>query len=104
MSTNAYRFPNEETWLAAANAEGLIAGDGTMVAYSHDHAIDVIGVLYERDSAVYDDEGEMVAPPVPLPGWHVNTQGIAPEDWDQYLVYPYRPQVAWSGLDGPVPP
>jgi hypothetical protein len=85
---NCYRFPSEETFLALAAAEGLIAtdddGNETLITNSHTYSIDVIGTIYE--GGTYDEEGEVIDPPVALDGWHVNTAGLAPESLDAYLV------------------
>lgn len=85
---NCYRFPDESTFLALAAAEGLIAtnedGIETLITSSHTHSIDVIGTIYE--GGTYDEQGEVITPPVALDGFHVNTMALAPEAWDSYLV------------------
>jgi hypothetical protein len=95
--TYAYRFPDEATWLAAAEAEGLMAEteDGpALMAYTHNHAIGVIGTIWEQP--------DLEAPPVAIPGWHVNST-IAPEAWDPYLVVVNSPAVMFAGAPGPFP-
>ncbi len=99
--TYAYRFPDEVAWLIAADAEAVIA-DGKLQAYTHEYAIDVVGTLYSN--AVYGEDGELIAAPEPLPGWHVNVEGSAPPAWDQFLVYVYQPRRIFAGSPGPVPP
>lgn len=79
-----YRFPSESQFLALAAAEGLVTEEGQLITASHTHSIDVIGTIHE--GGTYDDEGEVISPPVALDGYHCNTAGIAPEAWDQYLV------------------
>jgi hypothetical protein len=85
---NCYRFPSEETFLALAAAEGLIAtdddGNETLITNSHTHSIDPFGTDYK--GGTYDDEGNVITPPVALDGYHVNALGIAPEAWDEFLV------------------
>ena len=79
-----YRFPSRAKFRTLAAAEGLLTTDDELITASHTHAIDEIGVIYE--GGTYDAEGEVITPPVALPGWHVNTLGLAPEAWDEFLV------------------
>ena len=103
--TYAYRFPDEAAWLAAAAAEGLIVnidGQERLQAYTHDHAIHVIGTIWEGGE--YDPEtGDVITPPVALPGWHVNVKGIAPAAWDEHLVVVHSPSEIFFGDPGPFP-
>ena len=70
--TQFLRFPDEETWTAAASEAGFIS-DGTLVAYTHDRAIDVVGEITD------------------MAGFHVNFVGELPEGWDEFLVTPAAP-------------
>jgi hypothetical protein len=79
-----YRFNSRNQFRTLAAAEGLITEDGELITASHTHAIDEIGIITE--GGTYDAEGEVIEAPTVLPGWHVNTQGLAPEAWDQHLV------------------
>jgi hypothetical protein len=80
-----YRFQSREQFRSLAAAEGLITDDDALVTASHTHALDEIGLIYE--GGTYDPEtGEVITPPTQLPGWHVNTVGLAPEAWDEFLV------------------
>jgi hypothetical protein len=96
---NCYRFPSEETFLALAAAEGLTAtdedGNERLITNSHTHSIDVIGTIYE--GGTYDDEGEVIDPPLALDGFHVNTMGLAPEAWDEFLVVVNTPARVFLG-------
>ena len=88
--TQFLRFPSESAWTAAATAAGFIVDD-TLAAYTHDHAIDVVGAIARGGE--YDDEGAVIVAPTVLPGFHVNYSGELPEGWDDYLVTtaaPYR--------------
>jgi hypothetical protein len=69
---NFLRFPDESAWTAAATEAGFLIDD-TLTAYTHDHAIDVIGGIPDVD------------------GWHVNFAGALPEGWAQYEVTPVAP-------------
>ena len=69
--THYLKFPDETTGMAALNAAGLI---------------------YTDDDGTFDIEtGEMITPPIPRPGWHVNYIGTLPDGWDAYVVEPLRP-------------
>jgi hypothetical protein len=69
---NFLRFPDESTWLTAASDAGFMAGD-TLVAYTHDRAIDVVGTI------------------TGLAGFHVNYSWVMPTGWDEFLVAPDHP-------------
>ena len=89
------RFPDESTWTSAATAAGFFSepdedGNTTLAAYTHDHAIDVVGVITRGGE--YDMEtGDVIVAPTVLDGWHVNMQGVLPETWDEFLVSPVAP-------------
>ena len=69
---NFLRFPDESTWTAAATEAGFLIDD-TLTAYTHGHAIDVVGDIPDTV------------------GFHVNFAGVLPEGWDDYLVEPANP-------------
>lgn len=94
--THYLRFPDEPTGMAALDAAGLLAEDGTPITASHTHALDVIGLIYE--GGTHDPEtGEVITPPTLLPGWHVNFIGVLPESWLQYVVTPLQPYRVFFG-------
>lgn len=84
---NFLRFPDADTWLAAATEAGFIVDD-TLAAYTHTHAIDVVGTI--------SIGGDVITPPVVLDGWHVNYQGDLPDNWEQYVVSPEQPVRVWA--------
>jgi len=95
MTTNYLRFPDESTFRSAAFIAGLYnepEGDepGVYIQYTHDHAMDIVGVIY-NDDAVIDPDGTVVTPATPMAGWHVNYIGPLPEGWDAFLVTPAAP-------------
>jgi methylmalonyl-CoA mutase cobalamin-binding subunit len=47
--------------------------DDTLVAYTHDRAIDVVGTI------------------AGMAGFHVNYSGVLPTGWDEFLVAPAAP-------------
>ena len=88
------RFPNESAWTAAATEAGFITDD-TLTAYTHGHAIDVVGTITRGGE--YDPEtGEVIVAPTVLDGWHVNLAGVLPDGWEQYAVFPKNPARVWA--------
>jgi hypothetical protein len=92
--THYLKFPDETTGMAALDAAGLLRtdedGHTKPITASLTHALDVVGVIYR--SGTFDAEtGEMITPPIPRPGWHVNYIGTLPDGWDAYVVEPLRP-------------
>ena len=89
--THYLKFPDEATGMAALNAAGLIYtdddGNQAPITASLDHALDAIGTIY-RSGTIDAETGEMITPPIPRPGWHVNYLGTLPDGWEQYLVEP----------------
>lgn len=82
------RFPDADAWTAAATEAGFITepdedGNTTLLAYTHDRAIDVVGTITRGSDVI-------VAPEV-LDGWHINFAGELPDGWEQYAVSPERP-------------
>jgi hypothetical protein len=69
---NFLRFPDKSAWTTAAAEAGFLIDD-TLTAYTHGHAIDVVGTIPDMD------------------GWHINFVGKLPEDWSDYLVNPVSP-------------
>jgi hypothetical protein len=70
--TQFLRFPDADAWLTAASEAGFITDD-TLVAYTHDRAIDVVGEI------------------TGMAGFHVNFIGELQEGWDAFLVTPEQP-------------
>ena len=86
---NFLRFPDESAWTAAATEAGFLIDD-TLTAYTHGHAIDVVGTITRGGE--YDPEtGEVIVAPEVLDGWHVNFAGTLPDGWDEFLVTPAAP-------------
>lgn len=101
MSFYCYRFDSREQFRTLAAAEGLINADGDLMTSSLTFAIFEAGILTTK--AVYDAEGELITPPVERPGWHVNTQILAPEAWDPYLVIVNSAEFVWQGCPTQAP-
>jgi len=105
MNTYYLRFASEEEALAEFDSAGYISTDGysTVITASVDHALDVVGVIY-NDDAVYDPEtGEVATPATPMTGWHVNFKADAlPDGWDAFVVTPLAPHRMFAGDLAPV--
>ena len=92
-----FRFANEAEWLAAARAAGFMItvndDDGVvsevLQAYTHDHAIDVLGIIIEGSK--WDKDGNQITSPTVLPGWHINYLGELPDGWESFEVTPNTP-------------
>ena len=116
MTTLYLRFPDETTFRSAAYIAGFCSEpvrarneDGTFVAddpatpgdeawepfqlmaYTHDHAIDVVGIIYNNDAVIDPDTREVITPATAKAGYHVNYIGVLPTDWDEFLVAPAAP-------------
>jgi hypothetical protein len=86
---NFLRFTDADAWTAAATEAGFITDD-TLTAYTHGHAIDVVGTITRGGE--YDPEtGDVIVAPEVLDGWHVNFSGALPDGWDEFLVTPADP-------------
>ena len=70
--------------------------------YTHDWAIDELGPV-QTLPGTYDEDGVELTPPTYDNRHHVNFQGVAPEEWDTYLVVVNSPSRIWAGQDGAVP-
>lgn len=95
--TSYLRFPDETTFCSAAYVAGFYNEpegenpDG-YIQYTHDHAMDIVGILYNNDAIMDPETGEVTSPATPMDGWHVNYIGTLPEGWSQYLVAPLHPR------------
>lgn len=95
MTMNCYRFESREQFRTLAAAEGLLTDDGELITCTHDYSLDEVGVIFH--GGTFDEQGEVIEPPVAIPGWHVNTQALAPEAWDQYLCVVNHPVRVFLG-------
>jgi hypothetical protein len=86
--THFLRFPDESAWATAATEAGFLIDD-TLTAYTHGHAIDVVGTITRGGE--YDEDGKVLVKPTTLPGFHVNFAGMLPDGWDEFLVEPANP-------------
>jgi len=70
--TQFLRFPDADAWTAAASEAGFMTDD-TLAAYTHDRAIDVVGIIAD------------------MAGFHVNYSGDLPTGWEEFAVEPEQP-------------
>jgi len=93
--THYIRFPDEATGLAALETADLLTEDGEYITASHNHALDVIGII-TRGGEWDPETGEQLVAPETLPGWHVNYIGDLPDGWTDYVVEPAAPVRVWA--------
>jgi hypothetical protein len=105
MMTNFLRFASKSAWETAAEDAGfrinnpapseadpeIIEDQWTWLYYTHEWAIDDIGILY-NDATIDPETSEIILPATPLEGYHVNYVGTLPDGWDEYLVSPLKPR------------
>ena len=101
MNTTYLRFPSQDVWKQAATAVGVLSvvdGEEQWSYYTHDWAVDDVGVIY-NDDGVYDPEtGDVITPPTPMDGWHVNYKAATlPSDLEAYVVTPNSPHRKFAG-------
>jgi hypothetical protein len=87
--THYLRFSNEATGMAALQVAGFVAKDGRLILASHNHALDVIGVI--TAGGEWNEDGAEIVSPVALSGWHINYIGELPDGWASYVVTPEQP-------------
>ena len=88
MKTHFLRFADENAWRTAAKTAGILSTEdvpadpdqglaATTVEnwsfYTHDQAIDVVGIIY-NDDAVFDADGNVTSAATQKPGFHVNAK------------------------------
>jgi hypothetical protein len=100
MNTTYLRFPSQDVWKQAATAVGVLSvvdGEEQWFYYTHDWAVDDVGVIY-NDDGVYDpDTGDVITPPTPMDGWHVNFKSDKDIDWSGFPVHPQTPYRKFAG-------
>jgi hypothetical protein len=110
------RFTDEAAWRDYATTTGILSqveqpvldeeGNETEEVetvdqwsyFTHDHAINNIGIIYNNDG-VYDEEtGETVTPATAKQGWHVNWKSVSfPAGIAAYEIMPVNAYSIWSG-------
>ena len=129
MITYYLRFPSQDDWEQAAATIGLRVNNPILIEeertdpdtgetippvyedswswlpmYTHQWGIDEIGIIY-NDDGVYDPgTGELITPPTPSDGWHVNYAGDPlPDELVSYSLEPgpATPFRVFAGGSGP---
>ena len=103
--TNYLRFPDQSTWESASTEAGfrvnnpvpsesdpeVLENNWVFNYYTHDWAIDDVGIIYNNDGVYNEETGEVITPPTQMEGWHVNIIGELPPELNEYLVTPSTP-------------
>jgi hypothetical protein len=101
-----YRFPDRDTFVAACGTLGWLsepseeAPEAVVIHYTHDRAIDEVGPV-QTLPGTYDEEGVELTAPEYDTRHHINFQGEAPLEWDQYLVNVNTPSRMFAGSGTP---
>lgn len=85
-----YRFQDREEFLALAGVAGFISSEGQLITDSHNHSICEVGII-TKGGSIDPVTGDVVDPPIPIEGWHVNYQGDPPAAWSEFLIDPKNP-------------
>jgi len=70
MNHYTLRFPDEPKAEATADRMGYLDDDGEFKGLGHNGALDIIG--QDVVPGTYDEQGDELSPPTPLPGFYVN--------------------------------
>lgn len=73
--------------------------DGAWITASHSHALDVIGQVVTVPAVIDPDTGDVMAPPVMDPRFHVNLRllvDVPPAGLGPYIVNPSHPARVWA--------
>ena len=97
-----FRFADEAAWLDAARTAGFMttvtddegAETEQLQAYTHSHAIDVVGVI--TVGGEWDEDGTETVAPTTLDGFHINYLGALPDGWEALEVAPNNPYRVFS--------
>ena len=82
------RFPSEEAYLKAVDKYKDEEGNLPI-------NLDVIGTIYEGGE--YGEDGEIITPPYPVKGWHINALEVE-EDLEKYIIdRPKKPHRIYLG-------
>ena len=65
--------------------------------YTHEWAVDEVGIIYNDDGIYNQETGEVITPPTPMEGWHVNVKSAEDIDWSGFTVTPETPYRKFAG-------
>jgi len=114
MITKNLRFPDLETWETLAKEldlyinypipsenegeEPVLVDDWQWIFQSNTHAIDNIGTIWNDDAVWNEETGELITPPTPMAGYHVNYKcNELPASLTSYEVTPQNPYRKFAG-------
>ena len=121
MITYFLRFPDQSTWKEKAAEVGVRTNNPIFIEeesidpdtgdvipavyednwswhyYTHDWAVDEIGIIYNNDGVYDPDTGDVITPPTPMEGWHVNVKSSEDIDWSGFTVTPETPYRKFAG-------
>lgn len=114
MITKNLRFPDLETWETLGKELGLytqmevqapteedpdaIETQWVWDMQSRTHAIDNIGTIWNDDGKYDEETGEVITPPTPMAGYHVNYKcNELPASLTVYEVHPEVPYRKFAG-------
>ena len=86
--THYLRFESEESAIQHFEVAGFVQ-DEILVLNTHKYSLDIIGQIIRGGE--WDEDGNVIAAPEVLEGWHANYQGDLPEEWIPFLVAPKSP-------------
>ena len=86
--THYLRFESEDSAIQHLIDAGFVQ-DGILVLNTHQYSLDIVGQISRGGK--WDEQGNVIAAPEVLDGWHVNYQGDLPEAWIPFLVKPKNP-------------
>lgn len=99
--TNYLRFTDQTTWETKATEVGIrvqYEDEWVIQYYTHEHSIDVVGIIYNNDGVYNEETGEVVTLPSAMEGWHVNYKTDAlPDALTEYIVTPSSPHRKFAG-------
>ena len=99
---HCYAFPDRDTFLASCGNLGWLsepseeAPEASLIAYTHDRAVDEIGPV-QTLPGTYDEDGVELTAPVYDIRHHINYIGAVVTEWDQYRLYPVNPVRCFAG-------
>ena len=99
-TTTFFKFDDEATAKAVLQPEGYYidqevdtetkqVSPGYYKTADLGWALDVVGTIYEQGT--YDEDGNELTPPTPIPGFHINFAGPYADGLEKYRIEPKTP-------------
>ena len=111
------KFADEAEWKEVAKALGVLVivqpektpedpNPAPVEQWNHyttEWAIDVVGTIYNDDGVYDENTGEVITPPTPVDGFHVNAKWqdtmTFPSNFTDRAVHPFTPKRIFLGDD-----